>query len=226
MQELPELTRFEGAGPQKPRRRFVVFPPGCIDVSNVVTQTRFNVPVCGDRIIRAYPFCRRNSKNWRAVLLKSEDPDGAASIYDMGMMMITGCNSVRTSRYAADLYADLIRAAGFPELRIVEFRVINLTTTFAFPAAFDADRYHREACPELRYLPDGFVGARKEMERTGALLTLFTRNGTALGTRDMPNLCLDVRDELQRMRPFMYPFGSEDEKRLEERIVKRRKREA
>lgn len=226
MQELPELHRFEGKGPEKPKRRFVVFPPNCIDVSNVVTQTRFNMPISGDRIMQAYPFCRRNSKNWRAVLLKSEDPDGAASIYDMGMMMITGCNSVRTSRYAADRYADLIRLAGFSSLKIIDFKVINLTTTFAFEAAFDAARYKRERCPELRYLPDGFVGARKEGERTGALLTLFTRNGTALGTRDMPNLCLDVRDELANMRECMYAFGSQDEQELEERIVKMRKRES
>jgi len=227
MEAIPPLsgTPFSDGRPTKPPPRFLIFPPNCIDVSNVVTQTRFNMPVSGNMIMQKYPFCRRNSKNWRAVLLKSEDPDGAASIYDMGMMMITGCTSVRTSRYAADRYVDLIRSAGYPDLRITDFQVINLTTTFAFEAAFDADKYRREVDPLLHYLPDGFVGARKLTERTRALLTLFTRNGTALGTRDMPNLCKDVHDELHKMKSCMVPFGSQAERDLEARICKRRKRE-
>lgn len=222
----PSRPPFAGVSPRKPKPRFVMFPANCVDVSNVVTQTRFNMPVCGNMVIRAYPFCRRNSKNWRAVLLKTEHPSGAASIYDMGMMMITGCNSVRGSRYAADRYTDLLRLAGFHNLRIVDFRVINLTTTFPFEAAFDADTYRARVCRELRYLPDGFVGARKESERTGALFTLFTKNGTALGTSDLRALCYDVRDELDKIKSCVVPFGSEEEKQLEARIAKRRKRHA
>jgi TATA-box binding protein (TBP) (component of TFIID and TFIIIB) len=222
--DTADVVVFGSGRPTKPPLRFLLFPPNCIDVSNVVTQTRFNMKVRGNVIMQKYPFCRRNSKNWRAILLKTEDPDGAASIYDIGMMMITGCTSVRTSRYAADRYVDLLRSAGYPDLKIVDFQVINLTTTFAFEAAFDADKYRDEVYPMLHYLPDGFVGARKRTQRTGALLTMFTRNGTALGTRDMPNLCRDVFDELELMRSCMVPFGSEEEKELEARISQRRKR--
>ncbi len=224
MQEEKPIHVFAGSGPVKPKHRFLVFPPNCVDVSNVVTQTRFNTVISGDNIMLTYPFCRRNSKNWRAVLMKTENPDAAASIYDIGMMMITGCNSARTSRYAADRFADLIRAAGYPDLKIVDFKVINLTTTFAFEAAFDAAEYKREVDSTITYLPDGFVGARMHGERTNALLTMFTHNGTALGTRDMPNLCLDVRDQLKRMRSCMVPLGSMEECELEKRIILQRKR--
>lgn len=226
MQELDPLPTFDSTPPQKPDLRFVVFPPNCVDVSNVVTQTRFSVSFSGDDIIQKYPFCRRNNKNWRAVLLKSENPDGAACIYDMGMMMITGCNSVRTSRYAADRYMDLIRKVGYADVKIVDFRVINLTTTFGFEGSFDVDKYKREVDPTIRYMPDGFVGARSETERTRALLTRFTKNGTALGTKDLDNLMFDLRDEFEKMKSCIVPFGTEAEVELETRISKRRKREA
>lgn len=225
MQELPPLPSFDSTPPEKPPRRFLVFPPNCVDVSNVVTQTRFSTSISGDQIMQTYPFCRRNNKNWRAVLLKTEDPDGAACIYDMGMMMITGCNSVRTSRYASDMYTDLIRRAGYTDVKIVDFRIINLTTMFGFDGVFDVDKYKREVDPTIRYMPDGFVGARSETERTGALLTRFARKGTALGTKDIDNLMFDLRDELDKMKSCLVPAGSEEETELEARIAKRRKRE-
>lgn len=218
------MEHFWGQEPPRPKPRFVDYPADCIYVSNVVTQSQFNMPVCGADIMQKYPFCRRNSKNWRAVLILSDNPRGAASVYDVGMMMITGCTSARASRYAADRYVDFLRNAGYKDLEIVDFKIINITTTFAFSATFDAEKYKSQVYPQLIYLPDSFVGARKKCDRTGALLTLFMNKGTALGSADLRNLCYDVRDEIDKMKPCMAPFGSEEEANIVARAKDRRKR--
>lgn len=158
--------------------------------------------------------------------MRTDHPGGTSWIYDMGMMIITGNDSPRASRYVADRYVDLLRRLpGNHDLTITSFRVINLTTTFALRGALDVDAYRARACPELRYLPDGFVGARKELPRTGALLTLFMHNGTALGKNDLPSMCMDVRDELVKLDPYLVETGTNEERDLNERVKKRRRRE-
>lgn len=215
---------FVGTPIIKPPSQFVLFPPNCISVSNVVSKTTFNMSVCGTQIVEKYPFCRRNSKNWRAVLIRSINPPGAASVYDDGMMMITGCTSKRASRWAADRYVDYLRAAGYPKLDIVKFAVVNNTTTFGMSNTLDVERYRRDACPELVYIPDSFVGARKKGRRTGALITLFTNYGTALGSPDLHNLCLDVEEELLKLRPFLVERNSPEEAAVLARAAVSRKR--
>jgi TATA-box binding protein (TBP) (component of TFIID and TFIIIB) len=222
----PQRRKFLGAAPARPPAQYVVFPPECVFVTNVVTQTRFNQRVSGVEIMKRYPFCRRNSKNWRAVLIRSVNPSGAASVYDNAMMMITGCTSARASRYAADKYVEFLQKAGYPTLAVVDFKVINVTATFALPGALDKEKYEREVDSSLVYIPDSFVGARKRCRRTNALLTLFTKNGTALGSLDLRNICFDVHDELKRMRPCLCPFGSHDEAELLKREIVSRKRSA
>lgn len=205
-----------------PPRRFMIFPPNCVAVVNVVTQVHFNTPFDGDDIMKKYTFCRRNSKNRSAVIIQTQNPDGSAGVYGAkGMMMITGSSSARKSRYTADVYVDLIRRDCVHDLRMKDFRVINITTTFSFEGSFDADTYKKEVCPELRYTPGGFSAARKDMKRTGALLSLFPQNATTLGARNIHDICSDIYDELDMMRPYMVPFGSEAEKALKTRISKR-----
>ena len=118
---------------------------------------------------------------------------------------------------------DIIRKAGFPELKFKDFRVINYTTAISFEGALDTAKYKEEVCPELLYTPSGFVGARKELKRTEALFTLFQENATMLGTPNISDLCLDVYDELDGLRSCMVPFESEEERELKDRVAKRRK---
>lgn len=221
--EEPEWRVFPASETDDPPpRKFMVFPPNCVAVVNVVTQVHFNKPFDGDDIMKKYMFCRRNSKNRSAVIIQTQNPDGSAGVYGAkGMMMITGSSSARKSRYTADVYVDLIRRDCVPNLHMKDFRVINITTTFSFEGLLDVDTYKIEACPELRYTPGGFSAARKELKRTGALLSLFPQKATTLGARNIHDICLDIYDELDMMRPYMIPFGSEAEKELTTRISKR-----
>lgn len=208
----------------KYKKHFVYFPSGCIHVPNVVTQTRFNHRVSGLDIMKTYPYCRRNSKNWRAVLVKSTWPPGAASVYDNSMMMITGTTSARASRYSAEMYLAFIRDAGYPDLEIVDFKVINITTTFQFPGTFDAEKYIRQVDPELLYFPSSFVGARRRTRRTNALLTLFAHRATALGSSDLRSLCYDVDEELKKVNTCTASTGSIEEEAILKRASTRRRR--
>jgi TATA-box binding protein (TBP) (component of TFIID and TFIIIB) len=207
-----------------PPNEFIVFPPNCITVFNVVAQVHFNKTFDGDLLIKKYPFCRRNSKNRSAVIIFFDAPESAASVYgSTGMMMITGSNSARKSRYTADIYLHFIRQAGVSDIRITDFRVTNITTTTMFEGSFDASKYKRTIYPALNYLPSGFAGARKNLKRTGALLTLFPETATTLGARNITDICSDMYEELELLRSCMVPFGSEEEEKLKTRISKKSK---
>jgi TATA-box binding protein (TBP) (component of TFIID and TFIIIB) len=221
----PARSRFLGTSPPRPDPHFVVYPPDCVFVSNIVTQIRFNRRVCGNDVVKRYPFCRRNSKNWRAVLIRSMR-NGAACVYDNGMMMITGCNSVLASRHAADLFIHFLKDAGYPDLRADEFKIINITVTFEFHGALDVEKYEREIDPSIVYIPDSYVGARKTLPRSGpkAKATIFINKGYALGSPDLRALTHDVVRMLSSMRPCIVPFASEEEEELLLRAIQSRKR--
>lgn len=216
---------FVGPSPIKPVNRLVVFPPNCIDVCNVVTQTILDITVIGADLIRALPCFSCSGKNFKAIQICSENPHGTASIYERGMIMVTGCDSARASRYTAHLYLDLIRKHGYPNARVVDFKIVNITTAFALSGALDIRKYQIEVCPTVRYLPDVFAAARKRTRRTNCLLSMFIENCTLLGSPDLRNMVNDAADELDLMQDCLAPFGSIEERDIKARYDARKRQD-
>ena len=220
----PLGDRFVGESCPPPEPRIVDLPPNCIEVTNVVSQAVLTSPIDGTRIMRRYPFCRRDSKRWRAVSISTIRPKGSVGVYDDGRVTLTGVRSARGSRYVLDRVVSFLRGAGYPELAVNRFRVVNSSLTFRFGGTLDVEAYKTHARPDLVYLPDGFVGARRRFGRTHTLVTLFQKTGTAMGgTADLRSQCLDVVAVLDEIEPFLVTSKEETEVVME-RAKKRRKK--
>lgn len=216
MQQLDALPSFPETPDVIPPTRFVKYPPRCVVIHNVVAQAHFNTSFDGDKMMREYFYCRRNTKNSSSVILQTYRANASAGMYGANaMMMITGSNVARKSRYAADAYMDMMRKAGIKGLRIMDFVVINFTANVAYGSTLDIAKYRHNVCTNLTYTPDGFPGARKwHANRAYIQSTMYFRNMNMLGSRNTWDLCLDAIDELERMTPFFVPMGSEDEDRI------------
>ncbi len=191
-----------------------------VRVHNVVVKAVLSRPVIGDAILSAYPSeCRKGTKNWRSVIFKKRGDLGTVSIFDSGIMLVTGCDSVEKSQKTVDYYVKKIKRVGFPGLRLASFRVVNISTTFAWDGAFDADKYKREVDPTFRYSPTGFPCGRTVGTRTGALITLSRRKGQTVGGNvNLAHLRLDVYDVLRKMKSCLVPLGTEAEEGVNERF--------
>lgn len=184
--------------------RWIEFPPECINVSNYVTRARLSEPINIRDFVNKYPFCEIKT-NWRSISLSSRYPFRKASIHPSGLINFSGDSNFRIARAVADRYLKMIQECGYPNIKITNFRVVNLTCMMDFPFSIDVNKWHKSNKDSIKF-KGGFVGVRQQKLAStlasGASITVFKDKVNVVGTWNEHVVCYDIMRQYKKYKEF------------------------
>lgn len=184
--------------------RWIEFPPECINVSNYVTRARLSEPIDIRDFVNKYPFCEIKT-NWRSISLSSRYPFRKASIHPSGLINFSGDSNFRIARAVADRYLKMIQECGYPNIKITNFRVVNLTCMMDFPFSIDVNKWHKSNKDSIKF-KGGFVGVRQQKLAStlasGASITVFKDKVNVVGTWNEHVVCYDIMRQYEKYKDF------------------------
>jgi TATA-box binding protein (TBP) (component of TFIID and TFIIIB) len=192
--------------------QWVEYPPKCVNISNYVTRAALSEPIKVSKFAKELPFCKMNVKNWDSASLATQYPYRFASIYDTGIIKFSGASSLRASRAITDRYVDLMRSCGYPNIRVLQSRAVNIGCCFNFDFALDIKAYN-ETMECSVYLADNFVGSRDASLSnklvSNATVTVFTNGVNIVGATSERDVCFDIERLHRKYELYKLPDGAE-----------------
>lgn len=184
--------------------RWIEFPPECVNIGNYVTRARLSEPIDIRIFANKYPFCEIKT-NWRSISLSSRYPFRKASIHPSGLINFSGDSNFRIARAVADRYLKMIQECGYPNIKINNFRVVNLTCMMDFPFSIDVHKWHKSNKDSIKF-KGGFVGVRQQKLAStlasGASITVFKDKVNVVGTWNEHVVCYDIMRQYEKYKEF------------------------
>jgi hypothetical protein len=121
---------------------YTEFPPNCMNLVNVSAVFRLGIqPFEFSKLIEAYPFVQSELE---VLIIHTEPPRTCARITGTGQVTIMGATNKWALWNVAHTYVKWIQAAGYPEARVLDFRLSFYTATIELPFTVDVHAFHRD----------------------------------------------------------------------------------
>lgn len=134
------------------------------------------------------PACKFNVKVFAALEIKLKSPKCTALIFGSGKFVVSGCESVSSSRYALELYVKMMRSIGI-RVNVVNIKIQNIVSTTNVGRTLSLPKIWSLYQLRVAYKPDVFPGLRLNTPGTKMVLSIFSSGKVVLtgakGVRDL-----------------------------------------
>nr|CAG4643474.1 EOG090X0CO7 [Ilyocryptus agilis] len=152
-----------------------------------IAQTGFNVE-----------YRRENGM----VTMRLRKPYTTASVWSSGKVTCTGATSEEAARQAARRIARCISKLGYPKLRLVNYRVVNVLGTCTMPFAIKITPFSAKHRDVASYEPELHPGVTFRLEEPKATLKIFSTGSITVTAPSVTN----VQAAIEHIYPLVYEF--------------------
>lgn len=136
------------------------------------------------------------------VTMRLRKPYTTASIWSSGKVTCTGATSEEEARIAARRISRAVSKLGYPRLRLVNYRVVNVLGTCTMPFAIKITPFSAKHRELASYEPELHPGVTYRLKEPKATLKIFS-TGSITVTAPCVN---NVQSAIEHIYPLVYEF--------------------
>nr|CAG4650451.1 EOG090X0CO7 [Sida crystallina] len=139
------------------------------------------------------------------VTMRLRKPYTTASVWSSGKVTCTGATSESEARIAARRITRAVSKLGYPRLRLVNYRVVNVLGTCTMPFAIKITPFSAKHRELASYEPELHPGVTYRLKEPKATLKIFS-TGSITVTAPCVN---NVQSAIEHIYPLVYEFRKE-----------------
>jgi len=173
----------------------------CITISNVVSNFRCRCHL-NLRLIAAKTKHVVYKRDQGKLMMKLRQPQMMANIWSSGKIVCQGAKSEQDAKKGSRTFARMIQQSGFPNVKVSNYRVVNVLGNCRVPFALDIMQFSIEnSGPNLTYEPE-LHPAVTFRPGNGATVKIFSTGALTILGRNVEI----VEKALDLSYPLLYPF--------------------
>lgn len=175
-----------------------------ITISNVVSNFRCRCHL-NLRLIAAKTKHVVYKRDQGKLMMKLRQPQMMANIWSSGKIVCQGAKSEQDAKKGSRTFARMIQQAGFPNVKVSNYRVVNVLGNCRVPFALDIMQFSMDhSGPNLTYEPE-LHPAVTYRPGNGATVKIFSTGALTILGRNVES----VQKALDLSYPLLYPFRRE-----------------